>query len=211
MPEAVGFFEQKRGSPTGLVAVIAMHAAVLGALVLIKGPQIIREINPPLLITPIEIPPDPPPVAPVDPQTPRRPQTVTRTETVIQRDFSDITDRRESVIPSFPEQPRIELARVEPPLPSIRREAQLLSGGLQPPYPVSEERAQRGGVVRVRVHIGADGRVARVERLDATSDAFWRATERQALSRWRFRPATLDGRPVETSKVMTVTFRIEDI
>jgi protein TonB len=211
MPEAAGFFEQKRGSPTGLVAVIAMHAAVLGALVLIKGPQIIREINPPLVITPIEIPDDPPPVAPVDPETPRRPQTVTRTETVIPRDFSDIIDRRETVIPTLPEQPRIELARVEPPLPSIRREAQLLSGDLQPPYPPSEERAQRGGTVQLRVTIGADGRVTGVQRIAATSDAFWRATERQALSRWRFRPATLDGRPVEASKVMTVTFRIQDI
>lgn len=211
MPEAVGFFEQKRGSPTGLVAVVAMHAAVLGALVLIKGPQIIRAADPPLVITPIRIPDDPPPVAPVDPRTPQQPQTVTRTEPVIPRDFSDIIDRRETVIPTLPEQPRIEIARVEPVLPSIRREAQLLSGDLQPPYPRSQELAQRGGSVRVRVHVGTDGRVIRVERLDATNDAFWRATERQALDRWRFRPATLDGRPVETSKVMTVTFRIEDI
>lgn len=206
-----GFFEQKRGSPAGLVAVIVAHAAVLGALVLIKGPQIIREINPPLVITPIEIPPDPAIIPPPRPDTPQRPQTVTRTETVIPQDFSDIIDRRETVIPTLPDQPRIELARVEPVTPSIRREAQILSGDLQPPYPAVEERAQRGGTVRVRIHIGANGRVTRVERLDATSDAFWRATERQALSRWRFRPATLDGRPVETSKVMTVTFRIEDI
>ena len=55
-----------------------------------------------------------------------------------------------------------------------------------------------------------NGRVTAVERLSATSDAFWRATQRQALSRWRFRPATLDGRPVEGIKVMTVTFRIQD-
>jgi len=53
--------------------------------------------------------------------------------------------------------------------------------------------------------------VTAVQRLSATSDAFWRVTERQALSRWRFRPATVDGRPVETSREMTVTFRIEDV
>ena len=214
MPEAVGFFEQKRGSPAGFVAVVAMHAAVLGALVLIKGPEIYREIIPPLVITPIPIPDDPPPVSPASqPERPRQQETVTRTERVIPDDFSTITDRREAVIPTIPEGPPgpIQYARVEPPLPSIRREARLLTGDLQPPYPLVEERAQRGGVVRVRVHIGANGRVIRVDRLDATSNAFWRATERQALSRWRFRPATLDGRPVETSKVMTVTFRIEDI
>ena len=86
----------------------------------------------------------------------------------------------------------------------------MLQRDLQPPYPTEEERRQRSGVVRIRVTIGADGRVSSAERVSATSEAFWRATERQALSRWRFRPATLDGRPVETSRVITVTFRIGD-
>ena len=63
--------------------------------------------------------------------------------------------------------------------------------------------------MRLRVTIGADGRVKAVQRLDATSDAFWRSTERHALSRWRFRPATVDGRPVESTKVLTITFQIE--
>jgi protein TonB len=80
---------------------------------------------------------------------------------------------------------------------------------MQPAYPTSEQRAQRDGSVRLRVTIGADGRVKAVERLSATSDAFWRATERHALSRWRFRPATVDGRPVESRKVLSVHFRIE--
>jgi protein TonB len=80
---------------------------------------------------------------------------------------------------------------------------------MQPAYPTSEQRAQRDGSVRLRVTIGADGRVKAVERLSATSDAFWRATQRHALSRWRFRPATVDGRPVESRKVLSVHFRIE--
>jgi protein TonB len=63
--------------------------------------------------------------------------------------------------------------------------------------------------VRLRLTIGADGRVKAVRRLAASSDAFWSATERHARARWRFRPATLDGRPIESSKVMTVFFRID--
>ena len=92
-------------------------------------------------------------------------------------------------------------------------EAQLDSryaGDLQPPYPAPELRAQRGGIVRIRLTIAPNGRVTAVQRLAATSDAFWRATERQALGRWRFRPATIDGRPVQGVKEMTVRFRIED-
>ena len=63
--------------------------------------------------------------------------------------------------------------------------------------------------MQIRVTIGADGRVKSAERVSATSDAFWRATERHALARWRFRPATLDGRPIESRKVITVDFRID--
>ena len=98
------------------------------------------------------------------------------------------------------------------PPPPVRVEAQFdprFAADLQPPYPPSEEAAQREGRVRIRLTIGADGRVKAVQRLSATSDAFWRATERHALSRWRFRPATVDGRPVESSKVMNLTVRIE--
>ena len=82
-------------------------------------------------------------------------------------------------------------------------------GGQQPPYPQSEVRAEREGQVRIRVTIGADGRVTATERLAATNDAFWRATDTQARNRWRFRPATLDGRPVQDSKVITIHFRLD--
>ena len=62
--------------------------------------------------------------------------------------------------------------------------------------------------MRVRVLIGADGRVKEIVRLSATSDAFWEATRRRALARWRFRPATEDGRPVESSMTLTVNFEL---
>jgi protein TonB len=79
-----------------------------------------------------------------------------------------------------------------------------------PPYPPARERAEQEGRVRVRLTIGADGRVKSVVRLSATHEDFWNATERHVRNRWRFRPATLDGRPVETSKTMTIDFRLED-
>jgi protein TonB len=213
MPEAAGFFEQKRGSPAGFVAVVALHVAVLGALVLIKGPQIIRQINPPLVITPIRVRPDPPPVRPPVDEPRHQSQITTVTPEIrVERDqtISYVRpDPQPFPDPTPPRQERIEIARAE--IPQVRRAAVLIGSNLQPPYPTSEERAQRGGTVQLRVTIGSDGRVTAVQRIAATSDAFWRATERQALGRWRFRPATLDGRPVEASKVMTVTFRIEDI
>jgi protein TonB len=52
--------------------------------------------------------------------------------------------------------------------------------------------------------------VTAIEQLFATNDSFWRVTERQARTRWRFRPATVDGRPIVSTMLMTVTFRIPD-
>jgi protein TonB len=62
--------------------------------------------------------------------------------------------------------------------------------------------------VTVRLLIGADGRVKAVEKVRAASDAFWRATERQALRHWRFTPAMVDGKPVESRTTVTVHFEL---
>ncbi|WP_294257017.1 energy transducer TonB [uncultured Sphingomonas sp.] len=80
----------------------------------------------------------------------------------------------------------------------------------QPEYPAQEMRAQRDGLVTLRVLIGTDGRVKAVEPVSATSDAFFAVTKRQALGKWRFRPATRGSVPEESWKTMTVRFRIED-
>ena len=80
----------------------------------------------------------------------------------------------------------------------------------QPLYPASEQRAGASGRVTVRVLIGIDGRVKQVERVSATSDAFYRATEQQALRRWRFRPGTRDGVAQEVWRTMSVTFVLSD-
>jgi protein TonB len=103
------------------------------------------------------------------------------------------------------------LPQPEPvPVPEpVRKDAQFLaSSELQPPYPASEQRAENEGSVTVRVLIGTDGRVKSVEKVRGTNDAFFRATQQQALRHWRFKPATVDGKPVEAHKTMTVHFRL---
>lgn len=80
----------------------------------------------------------------------------------------------------------------------------------QPLYPPAEQRAGRDGLVTLKVLVGADGRVREVQQLTATSDEFWRATQKQALARWRFTPATRDGIPVDAWRTMTVRFRMDE-
>lgn len=80
----------------------------------------------------------------------------------------------------------------------------------QPVYPTAERRAGNEGVVTLKVLIGVDGRVRQVQQMAAASDEFWRVTERQALGRWRFKPATRDGIPVESWRTMTVRFKLNE-
>ena len=215
MTEA-GFFAQKRNSPGGLALVILLHAAVLAAVIMIKAPQFIRPHIPPFVVQSYPVDRDPPPELPPQPRPEQRsqiaqPEQIIRTEQTAQtvtttRDPPEQTqyaDAGETVTPA--RQP-------DPPAP-VRRAAELdprYAGQLQPPYPAEMQRAQREGRVQVRVTIAPSGRVSAVARLMATNDAFWRVTEQQALNHWRFRPATVDGRPVEGSKVMTLIFRIDN-
>jgi len=216
MTEA-GFFAQKRSSPTSLALVILLHAAVLAAVIMIKGPQFIRLDTGPIVVTPIPIEQDPPP----DPQPQQRPQEqrerIDRVRTLVDTHPDPVTVIPPWAPPLPPTGDGVVITPPPPPLPppppAVRRGAELdprFAGELQPPYPAEEHRAQREGRVQVRVTIAPNGRVSSVVRLMATSDAFWRVTERQALDHWRFRPATVDGRPVADSKVMTLQFRLVD-
>ena len=83
--------------------------------------------------------------------------------------------------------------------------------GFQPEYPGAMVRAQKEGKVTVRVHISAQGRVEAIDLIETSDPAFWQATREQALRRWRFRPATRDGEPVPSERVMTVRFRLSDL
>ena len=84
------------------------------------------------------------------------------------------------------------------------------ANALQPPYPASEIRGGNSGRVVIRVLIGADGRVKQVERIAAASDAFFAAAEKQALTKWRFKPATSDGTPIEQWKTMSLRFELQE-
>lgn len=224
-----GFLEQKPASPLSFGAVLLLHGAAIAAAVLIKGPDWTRHVEPPLVANEIELdkPPPPEPVPEPDPQKPQTP-SLSRLDVpprVVDTPVPSIPADPVRTIPGpiigadpVPQpgagtRPLPEPQPVPQPIPDpVRVEAQFdprFAREMQPPYPLNEERAEREGEVRIKVTIGADGRVKAAEKVSATSDSFWRSTERQALSRWRFRPATIDGRPVQTSKVLNVRFRLD--
>jgi len=102
---------------------------------------------------------------------------------------------------------------IDPPMKlPIRIGAKLdprYASALQPDYPPALARNDIEGTATVRVLIGPDGRVKQVEKVRATDDGFFEATRRQALAKWRFKPATEDGKPVEAWREMTVRFELK--
>ena len=83
------------------------------------------------------------------------------------------------------------------------------AGSFQPSYPGTMRRLEQEGSVRIRVLVGTDGRVLKAERVSATNDDFWQAAARQALSKWRFIPATEGDKKVEAWFTISVKFNMD--
>lgn len=203
-----------RKSPVGIGGAIAVHAIVATVILLMPKEMIDRIMPKPIWTTNIPLPKDPPP-----PDQPRR----EKRQRTVQEPIDQQSTIPDVIIPTLPHGPSLELPddappgtggatiAADPPRQPVYVDASAdsrFADDFQPDYPPSMQRAEIEGSVTVRIVIGADGRVKALEKLSATSDAFWDATQRQALRKWRFRPATRDGAPVETQRTMTVRFRL---
>ncbi|MFO1300878.1 MAG: TonB family protein [Burkholderiaceae bacterium] len=70
------------------------------------------------------------------------------------------------------------------------------SGNTPPPYPGMARRLGDQGEVRLDVHVGADGRVTEVRLKQSSGSTLLDRTAIDTVRKWRFKPATVDGRPV---------------
>jgi protein TonB len=201
-------------------AAFAINGALIAGLIL-AAPEITPKPEPTVLKTeniPLELaPPEKPKEQPkIEPEARRDPpiyvpDTPIRTET----DNSIRTTNEPPLPPLPPYQPPAPtgdpiVAEPPAPMPPLIGAEQdgRFARDFQPGYPSIELRAQRDGVVRIKVLIGTDGRVKAAQSVSATSDAFFDATRRQALSKWRFKPATRGGVPQESWKTLTVRFEL---
>lgn len=102
-------------------------------------------------------------------------------------------------------------ARPKPPVAPLLTQVSIdprFADGFQPDYPPGMLRLEREGVAKVRVLVGADGRVRDVVDAGSSDAAFFAATKKHALRAWRFKPAMRDGKPFESWHVMSVTFTL---
>lgn len=209
--------------PVPMAASLLIGSSILAALVFVS-PNIVKIQHPDepgIWVEPLKEPP------PIPPEQPRDKPSVARETTIYTPPVSDpivstnpVTTTNVEPAESAP----IGVGRPEgtaevttppqppaprPPLIAARADPRF-ARDFQPEYPPSEIRLGREGQVSVRVLIGADGRVKAVEQRSATSDAFFEATRRHALRKWRFQPAARGGVAEDSWKVMNVSFVLND-
>lgn len=82
-------------------------------------------------------------------------------------------------------------------------------GLVRPPYPPSKISSEEEAVLKLRLSINSAGRVISVEPIGPTDRAFLEAARRHIIARWRYKPASEDGRPVASSTVITLRFELD--
>lgn len=207
-----GFAQSRRTNPAGAALVFILHAGVLGAIILTPPDTFRHVIFDPL--TTYNVPLAPPPPLPDQQPQPERQSHVTKIDAIVPTTggnaaaplWTDPMPPDPLPLPPVPQalpdpQPTPVLVEARPDL--------RFASALQPPYPSALARQEIEGKVVIRVLIGVDGRVKAVEPVSATDPAFQEATATQALKRWRFKPATKDGIPVESWRTMTVRFELK--
>lgn len=207
-----------RRSRAGLTGTIAVHALVVGAFLLIPKEAIRIAFDPPPLLTkniPIKAPPPPEPTDPpmADAKAPTTPTVLrpTSVDPVVPMTWDTELTGSDTPGTAVDPGPTIILPPADPPRQPVLTDPVIdprAQAGFQPDYPGTMIRQGVEGSVTVRVTIGPDGRVTAIEKMSASDESFWQATQRHAMKKWRFRPATRDGVPVASTKVLTVRFTL---
>jgi protein TonB len=195
---------------SALTAVVLIHGAALAALLLAKGPEVIRTVFDPTDIYDVSLPPPPPPKELPKPKIDMPPPPETMTRPPPQWDVAPpprFTYDPRPTTPNYalnttpgdivakpvdvqvpPEPRKLEPAHARANLGSYVSDAD---------YPASAIRDEQQGTTRFRLTVGADGRVSDCVVTGSSGSAALDATTcRLMKSRARFTPARDgEGRP----------------
>jgi periplasmic protein TonB len=226
---------KQTADPKGLGVAVAVNALVLGALIF--SPITVEQFKPKPPITVINVktktPPPPDVIEPeIDQKDPMPlPPIFTPAPPIIRpidKPFIRTGDKPIEGTPlvdgkgdglggkpgPIPDKP-IEQAKPDPipdpPVPVLTKAMRdpAFAKGFQPEYPESLIAREIEGSVKIKILIGADGRVRQAIIMQASEAAFGTATAKHALKAWRFIPAKRDGKAIEDWMVMTVKFTLQ--
>lgn len=105
--------------------------------------------------------------------------------------------------PAAPSAPRVQ----DPALAGHSSPVPLSSPA--PRYPPQAWRRRESGTVRVRVDVGPDGVPTSTSLVQSSNSRLLDKAALDAVRRWRFRPATVDGRPTVGTVVVPIEFNLD--
>lgn len=210
--------------PKGIALTIGLHAIVLGALVAMPGIEIIpkdENLVEAVLITAMEplkekpeeqkpeiqVPREQKVQIPVEPFEKLPPASDTSLLKFVESGEIAFGGSGESM--DIPIEPADVIQRNPDPVTIVAKLDPRYTKQFQPRYPSGLLRLDLEGEVSVRVLVGVDGRAKDIQLISSPRSEFWESTRRHALRKWRFQPATEDGKPVESWINLKVQFQIE--
>lgn len=211
---------QPGGRHRSISAALALGGAgivIAGLMTALVAPEIVPRGFDEMPVIFIEQPVPPPPKPQYDP--PRHDPVLTRPRPIVDipvtierpviADSFDFTDPPLGGVGSGGGTGDVTEFVTPPPLFTAARRNPRFARDFQPPYPAAQQREGVEGRCPVSVTIAPSGRVSSVRDAGCTDPAFFRATQNQALNRWRFEPATRGGVAMESTLTQTVVFRID--
>ena len=213
-------FADRRAHPRALLLIVGAHAALLAAVMSAKM-DLPAKIIP--TITKIELidPPKPPPPPEPSPPQPSQPKQsrIDQLPAIVPVPPRDVPSIDPTPMPlplptPGPIGPSLDPAPLPQPLPApdpVRVGPRFATPEslLKPPYPLEKLRTEEEASLKLRLSIDERGRVVAVEPVGRADSSFLEAARRHLIAKWRYKPATEDGRPVASSTVITLTFQIE--
>ena len=207
------------GRPKLLIPIVAGHVALIAIVMTARMDVVRHDPPPPLVVETYRLPPPPPPADPTTKQAKADPQPAQTTvnplvdlpptprfPTQIQpHDVGTIADGTGSSPLPFP--PYII---PEPPHAIVRTLPRLATAEdlLRPPYPAAKRDAGIEAALVLRLSIDDHGRVTSVDPVGKADPAFLASARAHLIRAWRFDPATEDGKPVASTKTITLRFEL---
>ena len=194
-----------------LSASIALNVAALIAVIRPMAPELVQTVKraaEPIIVTWINPPPEVKPAPAIDIPPPPVHRTMARpvptpspTPSPAVIDEPSANAVPVTAAPATPATPA-EAAPVEATLAYMQAPA--------PAYPSAARRMHMQGTVVLRVLVDVDGKPLQVVVESSSGHAeLDRAAQNQVLSKWRFQPATAQGRPTQAWARIPVTFNLQ--
>ena len=211
---------ERQPAPHAMLVILVGHIAVIAAVMSARmdlPTKVVRSITETYNVPLPKEPPPPEPQPKAEPQP--RDSVIERPAVIVPvpRPNPDRVDARPVPLPmpGEPIGPRVDplpQPRVDPkPQPPVRTGPRFATppSALRPPYPASKIASEEEAVLKLRLSIDERGRVIAVHPVGRADPAFLQAARGHLLAKWRYQPATEDGRPVASSTVITLRFQLD--